>query len=298
MGSGLFSAQAAVAHALLQADSLLGGLRAAPDTLEAAILLQRQGSVPGPPAAQAPPATAVYHQHHAASSMRPTANSAAQDSRASITEDTARAVEHGGVQNAQQSPQGPGNSEQPAGHTQSAERDRVPVEDDSGILRKGDFQQPDINRPSFPAHSQVAGSSQGGDTSHAAEESKEGQHEQEKADITQSHQSVRGHQETDDWRQEQRLWLTSPLGLSETAGLQLRLESAASTAPPSRAESRTSAGGQPASLEGRRCRSQRPAKVGRPPCSLAKYQHPRVKPHMKGQEGLAGLASVQQLLPL
>lgn len=110
--------------------------------------------------------------------------------------------------------------------------------------------------------------------SHAPEEAKDGQHEQEKADITHSHRSVQSHQETNDWRLEQKLWLTSQSGLSETAGLQLRPESAASTAPPSRAESRISAGDRPASLESKRRRSHRPAKVSLPPSSLAKWQHP------------------------
>ena len=184
------------------------------------------------------------------------------------------------MHNAQQPPQGPGDSEQQAGHTHLADAERAPH---SGVLSKGDFQQPDIKKPSFPDHSQVAGSSQGEHMSHAREEAKDGQHEQEKADITHSHRSVRGHQETNDWRLEQKLWLTSQSGLSETAGLQLRPESAASTAPPSRAESRTSAGGRPASLEGRRGRSQRPSKVGLPPCPLAKYQHPRDQATYEGR---------------
>ena len=283
MGSGLFLAQAAVAHALLQADSLHGGPWAAPDTLEAAILLQRQGSVLSYPAAQAPPATVIYHQHQAASSMRPTADSAAEDSRGAITVGPAHAAEHSSVHNGHQPPQGPGSIEQQAGHTQSAERERAPAEDDSKVLSKGEFQQPDIGTPSFPANFQVAGNSHGVDAKAALEESKVGQHQQEKADTVESPGCVRGRQETADWRQEQRLWLTSPSGLSETAGLQLRPESAASTAPPSRAESRTSLGGQPGSLEGRRGRSQRPAKVGLPPCSLAKYQHPRDQAKYEGR---------------
>ena len=132
----------------------------------------------------------------------------------------------------------------------------------------------------------------------APEGLQEGQHQQEKADAVESPRSVRGRQEVDDWRQEQRLWLTSPSGLSETAGLQLRPESAASSAPPSRAESRTSAGNWPASLQGRRGRSQRLAKVGLPLCSLAKCQHPRHQATHEGAKGLAGLAPVQQRLPL
>ena len=254
----------------LQADDLRGGPQVAPDTLEAAILLQRQGSVLGPPAAQAPLATAVFHQHHAASSMRPTAGSTAQDSRHSIIEGTAQAAEHSSLHNAQQPPQGPGDSEQQAVHTHSAEHDRLPVEDDPGVLSKGGHRQPDVRTPPIPDTSPVAGNSQGVDTADAPEVSKKGQHHQGKADTVQSPESMRGHQEADDWRQEQRLWLASPSGLSETAGLQLKPESAASTAPPSRADSRISVGDQPASLASKQGRSQRPAKVGLPPCSQAR----------------------------
>ena len=269
---------------LLQADSLLGGLRAAPDTLEAAILLQRQGGVLGPPATQAPPtqaptATAVFHQHHAAGSMRPAADSAAEDSKGAATEGPAQAAERSSVHSARQPPQGPGDSEQQAGHTQSAEAENAPAENDSGVLSKGAFHQPDNRTYSFTAKTLVAGNSQAVDTMAAPEGSKEGQQQQKKADTVQSPGSIRGHQETEDWRQEQRLWLTSPSGLSETAGLQLRPESAASTAPPSRAASRISAGDWPAGLQGRQGRSQRPAKVGLPPYLLAKCQHPWHQAH-------------------
>ena len=239
------------------------GSPAAPDTLEAAILLQRQGTALGRPASQARSAAAVPHRH-AADSMRPAADSIAPDSNDAITEGLAQAAQHSRVQTAQQPPEGLGNSEQ-----QSVAPDRASVGDASRRTSKDEFQQPAVGPPSFPSNSQVAGNSQLRDKRSAPEDSREGPRLQEGQDPVQCPRSERGCLETDDWREEQRLWLTSPSGLSVTAGLLLKPESAASTAPPSRAESRTSAGNQAAGFESKSGRPRTPAKVGLPRCSVA-----------------------------
>ena len=188
------------------------------------------------------------------------------------------------MQSAQPPPEGLGNSEQQVGHTHSAEHDRASIEGDSGCLSTGGFQQLDVETPSFPARFQVHGNSQEVDA-RDNKESRQEQHQQEKPRTVQSPGSVRGRQETDDWRQEQRLWLTPPSGLSETAGLQLKPESAANTVPPSRAESRISAGDRPAGLESRTGWPQRPAKVRLPRCPLAWCQHPQ---HQATHERIRG----------